>query len=207
MSSLINTIKHLELSDQGFSLPVEDQFIAEIVNPRGNNLHQVVNKDGEEFMVSMPRKFRKIVYFKRGDYILAEPISEGNKVKAEIIRILSPEVIKHYIQEKVWPDTFLDGAADILKQLEKESKDDYEMDLPPLSDEDSDIEGDFRICNPNRKVIQFSESEEESSDSSESSSNEEEPMKRNQIPVSDQITNKKKEKLRNSKSKKKKNHS
>ena len=40
------------------------------------------------YLVSMPTKFRKNVWIKRGDYCIVEPIEEGDKVKAEIVRIL-----------------------------------------------------------------------------------------------------------------------
>lgn len=33
---------------------------------RGNNLHEVWNDKGEEFLVSMPTKFRKHFYIKKG---------------------------------------------------------------------------------------------------------------------------------------------
>jgi hypothetical protein len=36
----------------------------------------------------MPNKFRKNVWVKRGNYCIVEPIEEGDKVKAEIVRIL-----------------------------------------------------------------------------------------------------------------------
>ena len=37
-----------------------------------------------------------------GDYIVVEPIHEGDKVKAEIINILYPKQIKTLKQEKNW---------------------------------------------------------------------------------------------------------
>lgn len=40
-----------------------------------------------QFLVSMPTKFRKNVWVKRGNFVIAEPIDEGDKVKAEIVRI------------------------------------------------------------------------------------------------------------------------
>ena len=33
---------------------------------RGNNLHQVEEADGQQFLASMPTKFRKNVWIKRG---------------------------------------------------------------------------------------------------------------------------------------------
>ena len=36
----------------------------------------------------MPTKFRKNVWIKRGDFVMVQPIDEGDKVKAEIVHIL-----------------------------------------------------------------------------------------------------------------------
>jgi len=57
-------------------------------------------------IVSMPNKFRKNVWVKRGDFILVEPIEEGDKVKAEICKILTPDHIKEYKKAGVWPEHF-----------------------------------------------------------------------------------------------------
>ena len=83
--------KHVtkELLDDNFELPKENQKIVRIVAGRGNNLHQVIEADEKTtYLVSMPNKFRKNVWVKRGNYCIVEPIEEGDKVKAEIVRIL-----------------------------------------------------------------------------------------------------------------------
>lgn len=71
------------------SLPTGSQSIVKIMKPCGNNLHKIVNPAGEEYLVSMPTKYRKNIWIKRGDYVLSEPIQEGNKVKGEIVKILT----------------------------------------------------------------------------------------------------------------------
>ena len=83
--------KHVtkELLEDNFELPRENQKIVRIVAGRGNNLHQVIEADEKTtYLVSMPNKFRKNVWVKRGNYCIVEPIEEGDKVKAEIVRIL-----------------------------------------------------------------------------------------------------------------------
>lgn len=58
---------------------------------RGNNLHEVFDPKEPEvsacYLVSMPTKFRKNVWIKRGDFVLVSPIEEGDKVKGEIIQV------------------------------------------------------------------------------------------------------------------------
>lgn len=81
-------------------------FLKQIKGPRGNNLHDVENSQGEAFIVSMPVKFRKSVWTKRGDYVVVEPIEEGNKVKAEIVQILNKENIRYIKNEGLWYKLF-----------------------------------------------------------------------------------------------------
>ena len=67
----------------------------QVLGGRGNNLHEIETADGDKYLVSMPTKFRKNVWIKRGDFVLIQPIEEGEKVKAEIINILYSEQIKY----------------------------------------------------------------------------------------------------------------
>lgn len=54
----------------------------------------------------MPTKFRKNIWVKRGDYVLVEPITEGDKVKAEIVKIMNKDSIKYYKENNLWPKEF-----------------------------------------------------------------------------------------------------
>jgi probable RNA-binding protein EIF1AD len=106
--------KHVfkEVLDDDMSLPTDNQTIVRIKNTRGNNLHEVCAPDQSSYLASMPTKFRKNVWVKRGTYVLVEPIEEGVKVKAEIVRILSDEHIKYFKKDNVWPSEFDDSTKD-----------------------------------------------------------------------------------------------
>ena len=69
---------------------------------------------GEEMLASMPRKFRNHVYICTNSFVVTEPIKEGKKVKAEIIRILQINQIKYFQEQNVWPKSF-----DIESRLDK----------------------------------------------------------------------------------------
>lgn len=90
----------------------------------------------------MPTKFRKNIWVKRGDYILVEPILEGDKVKAEIVKIMNKDSIKYYKENNTWPKEFDDSQSEVKN--------------------DDDL-----FVNTNRKnvVTYFSESDTSSSDS------------------------------------------
>lgn len=46
-------------------------LILKVKGPRGNNLHDVETSTGEMYIVTMPVKFRKSVWTKRGSLILS----------------------------------------------------------------------------------------------------------------------------------------
>ncbi|XP_018560848.1 probable RNA-binding protein EIF1AD [Anoplophora glabripennis] len=92
----------------------------------------------------MPKRFRGGVWVKKGDFVLVEPIEEGNKVKAEIVKILSTDQIKYYKMNNVWPGEFCVDTDDKKKH-----------------EGDSD---DGLFVNPNRPT--FSDSGSSDSDSS-----------------------------------------
>lgn len=107
----------LEVLQDDFSPPSENQQIVKVLSSRGNNLHEVKATDNSIFLVSMPTKFRKNVWVKRGDYVLIEPIPEGDKVKAEMVRILTSEHIKYFKKGNLWPKEFE-------SEIEKKDSDD-----------------------------------------------------------------------------------
>lgn len=123
--SKVTKRKHVmkEMQTDDFDPPGPNQQIVRILGSRGNNLHEVesaepiANDDnktddndadcsGDRFLVSMPTKFRKNVWVKRGDFVIVEPIDEGDKVKAEIVRILTPQHIKEFTKDGIWPEKF-----------------------------------------------------------------------------------------------------
>lgn len=109
---------------------------------------QVESHTGEIYLASMPTKFRKNIWVKRGDYILVEPILEGDKVKAEIVRIMNKDSIKFFKENNVWPQEFEDKKVESV--CDKNSDD---------SNSDDDL-----FVNTNRvNVNNYSSSDTESS--------------------------------------------
>ncbi|CAD5125593.1 DgyrCDS13795 [Dimorphilus gyrociliatus] len=130
---------------EDFVLPEGDQMIVKVCASRGNNLHEVENDQGVNFLVSMPTKFRKNVWIKRGDYIVVKPIAEGDKVKAEIIQILYKDQIKYIKENGLWPSKF--GTASKSEDTQQ-IPDDM---LPPSDSEDETDEPVKNINHPNRQ--------------------------------------------------------
>lgn len=150
---------------EDYVLPEANQSIVQVVGGRGNNLHEVQTQTGEKYLVSMPTKFRKNVWIKRGDYVLIDPIEEGDKVKGEIVTILYKDQIKYIKEEGLWPKEF-DGG----KQAEQNKMIPDDM-LPPS--DDSDYEESDLVVNANRRNIVYYEESSEDSDSEEGEGEEE----------------------------------
>lgn len=150
--SRTNKQKHLikEMLEDNLELPGSNQKICKVVASRGNNLHEVESSDSlETFLVSMPTKFRKTIWIKRRDFILVEPIVEGDKVKAEIVKILTPDHVKEYTKHGVWPKKFITKRAH--------------------SDEEESLSNDnvYMHVNTNRRIIVDEQEDDDESTSEE----------------------------------------
>ncbi|GJQ84530.1 hypothetical protein Trydic_g20027 [Trypoxylus dichotomus] len=132
----------LEVLQDDFSPPTANQQIVKILRSRGNNLHEVLTPDNIKFLASMPTKFRKNVWVKRGDYVLVEPITEGDKVKAEMVKMLTREHIKCYKREGVWPSAF--DVSDKSKDAESDDHLFVNTNRRQFSDESDDDDSDSK---------------------------------------------------------------
>lgn len=148
--SKVTKRKHVmkEMQNDDFDPPAESQQIVRIIGARGNNLHEVESssmESAEIFLVTMPTKFRKNVWVKRGDFVVVEPIEEGDKVKAEIVRILTPQHIKEFTKDGIWPEKFAKNRDenkaddnDIFRNTNRNHQSVDEEESEDSSDEDDD---------------------------------------------------------------------
>merc|ERR1712018_129712 len=174
--------KHVtkEVLDE-FRLPENNEKIVQVLAGRGNNLHEVydpslqsekgidseIEANTKKYLVSMPTKFRKNVWIKRGDFVVVEPIAEGDKVKAEIVQILYKEQIKYIKDEGQWPSQFSEDKDNQTNSSVNQKKEEAARrvnDYEPNSDEESDDESDI-FQNTNRPKVNMNEESTESSSS------------------------------------------
>ncbi|XP_032663555.1 probable RNA-binding protein EIF1AD [Odontomachus brunneus] len=111
------------------SVPTDSQCIVRILKPRGSRLYEVVSPIGEQYLVSMPNRYRKMIWVKRGDYVLTDPIEEGDKVKGEIIKRLTEDNIKAYRTQNCWPAEFDKDSKKNDHLTEDDTGDDNDRDL------------------------------------------------------------------------------
>ncbi|KAH9509160.1 putative RNA-binding protein eif1ad [Bulinus truncatus] len=166
-----------------FPLPHGNRQVVKVTAAKGNNLHEVVDAEGETFLVSMPTKFRKHVWIKRGDYIMVEPIDEGDKVKAEITHILFKDQIKHIQENGLWPESFSSSKGQQQNEM-------IPSDLLPPSDDDEDTEDNLSglVHNLNRVKVTELESESEDSCTEEEEDEEEDDEQLDSNPSLSQLT-------------------
>lgn len=151
-----------------YYVPEEDEAIVKITGGRGNNLHEVRSTDGKQYLVSMPTKFRKNVWVKRGDFVIVSPIKEGVKVQGEIVYILYAKQIKYLKEENRWPEEFDE-------QIKKEIVE----NVPPKNDSgNNDSEGssdnDDLFENPNHRPTVYYNDGDDGDTSDESDADDEE---------------------------------
>ncbi|XP_076877463.1 putative RNA-binding protein EIF1AD isoform X2 [Brachyhypopomus gauderio] len=148
--------------------PSDNQQIMRILGTNGNNLHEAVTECGERFLLSMPTKFRKNIWIKRGDFVIVDPIEEGDKVKGEISSILYRDHIQYLRKLGIWPKGFMtDGVCEEKKtEPEKEQSNEQHQEEEECDSSDTDDDRDLFI-NTNRATVLYSDSEEDSDEEEE----------------------------------------
>eukprot|EP00051_Salpingoeca_urceolata_P004788 m.67658 g.67658 ORF g.67658 m.67658 type:complete len:174 (-) comp13842_c0_seq2:131-652(-) len=150
--------------------PTEQQAIVKVLSSKGNNLHEAEWPDGDIHLCSMPAKFRRNIWIKRGNFVIVDPIEEGNAVKGEIVHVLLKNQMRHLKQLDQWPERFNDRSAEASSagdpgDDDKETDDDGDERDSHGGDESnsSDSESDL-IPNTNRRHFEDNEYSESDSD-------------------------------------------
>ncbi|XP_063293358.1 probable RNA-binding protein EIF1AD [Pelobates fuscus] len=147
--------------------PTENQRIVRVLGSPGNNLHEVQTSEGEKFLASMPTKFRKNIWIKRGDYLIVDPIAEGEKVRAEIAFILYKDHQRLLQKEGFWPSGFNEEKTELVNQPkqshQKTETKASEVEKSQTDESDTDSEDDSELfVNTNRVHYEDSDEETES---------------------------------------------
>lgn len=144
-------------------VPSDQQQIVKVLRTPGNNLHEVETAEGQRFLVSMPSKYRKNIWIKRGDFLIVDPIEEGEKVKAEISFVLCKNHVCSLQKEGHWPEAFSE-VAEKQNNMNRQSQPELPAE-PQLSEESSSEDDSDLFVNTNHR--QYQESDEESDEEEE----------------------------------------
>ncbi|KAM8969489.1 probable RNA-binding protein EIF1AD isoform X1 [Antechinus flavipes] len=140
-------------------VPSDQQQIVRVLGTPGNNLHEVETAQGQRFLVSMPSKYRKNIWIKRGDFLIVDPIEEGEKVKAEISFVLCKDHVRSLQKEGLWPEAFSEVAEKQSNSRNRPPQPELPGETQSSEDDSSEDDSDLFV-NTNR--VQYQESEEES---------------------------------------------
>jgi probable RNA-binding protein EIF1AD len=130
--------------------PKDGQLVAQVSKSFGSNLLQVETAEGETGLALLPTRFRKLVWIKRGDYLIVtgadgeiETSAGGEgKVRFIIDSVLYSDQVKHLKAAGLWPERFAgstSGAAGAGAGAGPSSG--AGRGLPP-ADDDDDEDGD-----------------------------------------------------------------
>merc|ERR1711970_122553 len=110
-SSAATKRKHVIAELEDFVLPEPHETIARVGANKGSCLLEIFTPERTaagkpSVLASLPKKFRNNVWVKRDTFVYVIDIEEGNKVKAEIVRLLTSEHRKWLEEQEVWPSEF-----------------------------------------------------------------------------------------------------
>lgn len=113
---------------------------------------------GEKQLALLPTKFNKLIWMKRGDYVIVTE-SEGqfttasgkqNGVSSLIEHILMKDQIHHIKKEGLWPKEWEESESVAVEKVEEEEEEQEDGEKEESDEEDSD--SDFSLeGNPNRR--------------------------------------------------------
>ncbi|KAG2948241.1 hypothetical protein PC117_g6185 [Phytophthora cactorum] len=170
--------------------PKENELIVRVTALRGSNLFEVVDAKGAKSVTMLPTKFRKLIWVKRGDFLIVGEGDGGEATTATgkkgavtsiVEHILYKEQIKNLKHKELWPAAFDDSPAgpawtqgdsvneDGDQKGEEFDAADKEEAHPPTASSSKGLtmaEDRFAMMhvNRNRRKGHFDEEEEEDSD-------------------------------------------
>lgn len=128
---------------------------------------------GEKQLALLPTKFNKLIWMKRGDYVIVTE-SEGqfttasgkqNGVSSLIEHILMKDQIHHIKKEGLWPKEWEESESVAVEKVEEEEEEQDDGEKEESDEDDSD--SDFSLeGNPNRRRF-YVESDDDDDDESD----------------------------------------
>ncbi|ETI40666.1 hypothetical protein F441_13956 [Phytophthora nicotianae CJ01A1] len=170
--------------------PKENELIVRVTALRGSNLFEVVDANGVKSVTMLPTKFRKLIWVKRGDFLIVGEGDGGEATTATgkkgavtsiVEHILYKEQIKNLKRKELWPAAFDDSPTgpawtqgDTVNKDEEQSDEEgddaggEEAQTPTASSSNglTMVEDRFAMMhvNRNRRKGHFDDEEEEDSD-------------------------------------------
>ena len=120
----------------------EGDLVARVLGSRGGNLFDVESQDGVVALCRLPTRFRKMVWIKRGSFIVCVQAADdvevvNGKGKAKVLfaatAILMDHQVKHLRQTNQWPERFMteeeQSEAIATREEQQQSEDQKEEEV------------------------------------------------------------------------------
>eukprot|EP01111_Echinosteliopsis_oligospora_P008486 TRINITY_DN241_c0_g1_i1.p1 TRINITY_DN241_c0_g1~~TRINITY_DN241_c0_g1_i1.p1 ORF type:complete len:166 (-),score=48.07 TRINITY_DN241_c0_g1_i1:56-553(-) len=140
----------------------KSESIVKVTDMRGGNICEVEYPDGEKMLAMIPAKFRKVVWIRVGNYVVAaapQSADVTSKVRTSIVRILTAEHVKQLKKHSLWPTQFEDEPKALTKSQEAQMEN-AEEDADNNSEEEQDSDDDLFV-NKNRQMDDESEDDDD----------------------------------------------
>ncbi|KAI9208176.1 uncharacterized protein BJ171DRAFT_235835 [Polychytrium aggregatum] len=156
-------------------LPTPEHPVVKILEPRGNSF-LVLFADGQTTLATIPTKFRKVLWIKRGNFVIVQPIVDSKiKITHEVLYVLGPDHIKHIKQAGQWPPEFEQQQQQQQQQAESNDQDSsttaertdqaeqsgYNENGENDDEEEDEEDDDELFSNTNRRVYDDSDDDDE----------------------------------------------
>lgn len=105
--------------------PTADQRIAKIVATRGGNQFEVRLPSGDAPLLAiLPAKFSRLIWLKRGDYVLVEVADDQDAqgISCIITHVLYKEQLKHLKSRGLWPEDDPEFAVEVTESVERDEQ-------------------------------------------------------------------------------------
>eukprot|EP00727_Mastigamoeba_balamuthi_P011671 m51a1_g7126 putative probable rna-binding protein eif1ad (198) ;mRNA; r:173033-183274 len=117
---------------------------------------RVTDVRGTQLLVLIPAKFRRVVWLKKGNYVVVEkadiPEDARYKVRGQLVQVLTEEQIKCMKRDSLWPEAFTASPAKDEAQPQAQAPQQQTAGTKQeASDEDED-DPFFSGGNPNRRA-------------------------------------------------------
>ncbi|KAJ2998083.1 hypothetical protein HDV02_004908 [Globomyces sp. JEL0801] len=105
--------------------PNQNQKIGKVLDIRGGGLFDCT-ADGVNYLLELPAAFKKLMWVKKGGYIIFElsTESQSSKIHGSIIHILFNQDIKHLKKLNKWPVEFTDVVDPVQDSDDSDNDDD-----------------------------------------------------------------------------------
>ncbi|CAI5987846.1 unnamed protein product [Closterium sp. NIES-65] len=110
--------KHVKASALGERVSVgEGEQILRVVAPCGSNLIELEDGSGTAMLCMLPAKFHRMLWLKRGSFVVAdvsaaeEVDKAGGRVRGSITAVLFDHHIKELVASNQWPEAFAEAVV------------------------------------------------------------------------------------------------